>query len=120
MTRRLILEMGMGNSLYRRDYTTAACRAVNDALRHSSIALFKSLGIDSSEMQVRVTIAVAEPDQVDISRVARELPRGKPEVNVVQGGLDVIDPDDDIHHVIATAAIEAIVPVSPDDWQRAT
>ena len=40
--KRIILEMGMGNDLYGEDYTKAACRAVEDAIRHSSLILFRS------------------------------------------------------------------------------
>ncbi|MDG1414019.1 MAG: Lin0512 family protein, partial [Alphaproteobacteria bacterium] len=40
---RLILEVGMGNDLYGEDYTKAALRAVQDALHHSSLTLFRSL-----------------------------------------------------------------------------
>ena len=58
--RRIILEMGSGNDLYGCDYTKAACRAVQDALHHSSIVLFKSLGYDHREMRVQVTIGVAD------------------------------------------------------------
>ena len=39
---RLILEVGMGNDLYGEDYTKAALRAVQDALHHSSLTLFRS------------------------------------------------------------------------------
>lgn len=44
---RIILEMGSSNSLYSEDYTKAACRAVHDALRHSSLVLIKMLGVGS-------------------------------------------------------------------------
>ena len=44
--KRIILEMGTGNDLYGEDYTKAACRAVDDALHHSSLILFRSLGFD--------------------------------------------------------------------------
>ena len=39
---RLILELGAGNDLYGEDYTKAACRAVQDALHHSSLTLFRT------------------------------------------------------------------------------
>ena len=55
---RIILEMGTGNDLYGEDYTKAAVRAVQDALHHSSITLFRTLGIDRESMQVEVTIGV--------------------------------------------------------------
>lgn len=115
--RRIILEMGTGNDLYGEDYTKAACRAVQDALHHSSIVLFKSLGLDHREMRVQVTIGVQRPERVDTDVVAAELPRGRAEVNVVHGGLDVYDPDNTTTHVIATAAIAAFLPLKDGAWR---
>ena len=115
--KRIILEMGTGNDLYGADYTKAACRAVQDALHHSSITLFKSLGYDHADMQVNVTIGVAKPDQVDTSQVAATLPRGNASVKAVLGGLDVEDTNGGTPHVIATAAVEAFLDVNDDDWK---
>lgn len=115
--RRIILEMGSGNDLYGCDYTKAACRAVQDALHHSSIVLFKSLGYDHHDMRVQVTIGVQRPDLVDISRVSAELPRGVAEVTAVFGGLNVLDAEQDTPHVIATAAIEAFLPIERGRWR---
>ncbi|MCF8161215.1 MAG: Lin0512 family protein [Polaromonas sp.] len=115
--KRIILEMGTGNDLYGMDYTKAACRAVHDALHHSSIVLFKSLGYDHRDMRVQVTIGVQEPDKVDLATVAAELPRGCAEVCAVLGGLNVHDPDQDTTHVIAAAAIEAFLPIDASRWQ---
>ena len=115
--RRIILEMGTGNDLYGMDYTKAACRAVQDALHHSSIVLFKSLGYDHREMRVQVTIGVQAPEQVDLAVVTAELPRGRAEVTAVFGGLNVLDADQGTTHVIATAAIEAFLPIEPGRWQ---
>jgi len=114
--KRIILEMGMGNDLYGEDYTKAACRAVEDAIRHSSLILFRSLGFDHADMQVRVTIAVQHPDQVDATTVAQKLPRGKAEVQAVKGGLNVVDADNNTCSVIATAAVEAFLNIDPNDW----
>lgn len=115
--RRIILEMGSGNDLYGGDYTKAACRAVQDALHHSSIVLFKSLGYDHRDMRVQVTIGVQEPDKVDRALVAAELPRGRAEVTAVHGGLNVVDAEQGTTHVIATAAVEAFLPVDPAAWK---
>lgn len=115
--KRIILEMGTGNDLYGGDYTKAACRAVQDALHHSSIVLFKSLGYDHRDMRVLVTIGVQQPAQVDVARVAAELPRGRAEVTVVQGGLDVDDAEQGTTHVIATAAVEAYLPIAAAAWR---
>ena len=62
--KRIILEMGMGNDLYGEDYTKAACRAVEDAIRHSSLILFRSLGFDHADMQVKLQSA-CNTDQID-------------------------------------------------------
>ena len=115
--KRVILELGTGNDLYGGDYTKAACRAVHDALHHSSIGLFKSLGIDHRTMRVKVTIGVQQPDRVDIAAVTAELPRGRAVVTAVHGGLDVRDDAQDTTHVIATAAVEAVVPIDAAAWR---
>jgi uncharacterized protein (TIGR02058 family) len=114
--KRIILEMGSGNDLYGGDYTKAACRAVQDALHHSSIILFRSLGYDHRTMRVQVTIGVQEPEQVDTAAVAATLPRGRAEVTAVFGGLNVHDPEQGTTHVIATAAVEAFLPAD-NDWR---
>ena len=114
--KRIILEMGMGNDLYGEDYTKAACRAVEDAIRHSSLILFRSLGFDHADMQVKVTIAVQHPDQVETATVEQKLPRGKAEVHAVKGGLNVVDADNNTCSVIATAAVEAFLNIDPNDW----
>ena len=114
--KRIILEMGMGNDLYGEDYTKAACRAVEDAIRHSSLILFRSLGFDHADMQVKVTIPVQHPDQIDTTTVAQKLPRGKAEVHAVKGGLNVVDADNNTCSVIATAAVEAFLNIDPNDW----
>jgi uncharacterized protein (TIGR02058 family) len=114
---RLILEMGMGNDLYGEDYTKAACRAVQDALHHSSLTLFSSLNINHEKMIVNVTIAVKEPDLVDKRLVALELPRGKIMVTVVEGGLNISDTMSRKCHIIASAGIEAFVQIDKEKWK---
>lgn len=115
--KRIILEMGTGNDLYGMDYTKAACRAVHDALHHSSIVLFKSLGYDHRDMRVQVTIGVQEPEKLDLNAIAAELPRGRAEVTAVFGGLNVHDPEQETTHVIATAAVEAFLPMDASQWK---
>lgn len=115
--KRVILEMGTGNDLYGQDYTKAAVRAVHDALHHSSIVLFKSLGYDHQDMQVQVTIGVQHPERVDCALVALELPRGKAQVTAVLGGLNVVDVEQGTTHVVATAAVEAFLSIDPTHWR---
>ena len=116
MIKRIILEMGAGNDLYGEDYTKAACRAVEDAIRHSSLILFRSLGFDHADMQVQVTIGVQHPEKVDAELVAQKLPRGTASVRVVKGGLNVVDADNNSCTVVATAAVEAWLDIDPNDW----
>ena len=103
--KRVILEMGSGNDLHGSDYTKAALRAVQDALHHSSLAIIRSLGLDSKKMQVEVTIGVQQPEKVDLAAVKASLPHGQVTVKAVKGGLDV--PAEGAHDaaVIASAAI---------------
>ena len=68
-------------------------------------------------MRVQVTIGVQRPERVDTAVVAAELPRGYAEVRVVHGGLDLPDPELGITHVVATAAVEAFVPIDAGDWR---
>ncbi|MPZ43781.1 MAG: hypothetical protein GEV05_10320 [Betaproteobacteria bacterium] len=103
--KRAILELGTGNDLHGSNYTTAALRAVQDALHHSSLAFVGSLGLDRNAIQVEVTIGVQQPDKVDLEAVKKSLPRGQVSVRAVKGGLDV--PQEGAHDeiVIASAAI---------------
>ena len=66
-----------------------------------------------------MTIAVQDPEKVDQTIVAGKLPRGNATVQVVKGGLEVVD---DVHNtkaVIATAAVEAYLDIDPKDWVSA-
>jgi uncharacterized protein (TIGR02058 family) len=110
--RRVILELGTGNDLHGGDYTKAALRAVQDALHHSSLSMLRALKVDPRSMIVAVTIGVQRPERVDTERVRASLPHGQVSVNVVQGGLDVPDPERDDPAVIASAAIAVSLPLS--------
>ena len=103
--KRIILELGAGNDLHGDDYTKAALRAVQDALHHSSLAVVRTLGLDTKKMQVEVTIGVQRPEKVDAAAVRASLPHGEVKVNVVKGGLDVPGEGTHDNAVIAAAAI---------------
>ena len=114
---RIIIEMGMGNDLHGMDYTKAAARAIEDALRHSSLPLFGALEVTPDQMRVQVTVAVQEPDKVDVDALVANLPRGRAEVRAVKGGLNVPTGHDTI--VIAQASVEAFLPLQTG-WQLKT
>ena len=108
--RRIILEMGMGADLYGEDYTKAACRAVDDAIRHSSLLLFRSLDLPHEKMQVNVTVGVQSPEAVNTAEVAAKLPRGSAHVQAVHGGQNITHDEFGTVSVIASVAIEALYP----------
>ncbi len=114
--KRIILEMGTGNDLYGEDYSKACIRAVQDALHHSSLTLFRSLDIDRESMQVEVTVAVQQPEKVDKNRVATQIPFGAVSVNALHGGLNVVDSEHGTVTVIATAAIAARLSLPDEPW----
>ena len=109
--RRLILEMGTGNDLYGMDYTKAAKRAVQDAIHHSSLTLFRSLDIDPNTMEIELNLAAQEPDKIDLEEVAKELPCGKVTPKGVFGGLNIHDEVTDRTSVIVNAGIIVRLPL---------
>ena len=102
---RVVTEMGMGVDVHGRDSTKAARRAVADAIRHSSLHLFKAVGKSRDDMKITVIIGVPEPDSVDKAAVAAELPYGSVTVEVRNGGLEVPGPSSGDPILIANAAV---------------
>jgi uncharacterized protein (TIGR02058 family) len=82
-----VLEMGMGVDVHGDDSTKAACRAVSDAIRHSSLAFFREVRERGGRMLVDVTIGAPNAASVDLDRVKQELPHGEVVVHAVEGGL---------------------------------
>ncbi len=107
---RFIIEMGMGNDLHGMDYQKAAARAIEDAMRHSSLPMFEVLDIPHAQMRVAVTIGVQDPSQLNTDALATLLPRGNATVTAVPGGFNSTHPQTGNTIVIATAAIEAFLP----------
>ncbi|MEL6677130.1 MAG: Lin0512 family protein [Pseudomonadota bacterium] len=107
---RIIIEMGMGNDLHGMDYTKAAARAIEDALRHSSLPLFERLDLSHDLMRVQVTVGVQAPEQVDTAALEATLPRGRATVTATKGGLNVVNGETGGTIVIASAAVEAFLP----------
>ena len=109
-TARAILEMGMGNDLHGKDYTKAAVRAVKDAMHHSSLHFLKSLDLVREQVIVNVKIGVQKPEAVDIKEIKTLVAIGTVKIYIEEGGLDVVDDETGDTLVIASAALEVMLP----------
>ena len=101
----LVHEFGMGVDVHGRDSTKAACRAVSDAIRHSSLPLLRTYLEGAGRILIDVRLGVPNRDSVDVQQVQRELPLGEVTVCAVEGGLRVPGADT----LIACAAITVLV-----------
>ena len=102
--KRMVVEIGMGTDIRGADYTKAAVRALRDALWHNSLTVAAAVGQSADAMRVEVTIGVPRPDQVDKAQVLAILPHGTGTVNVVEGGLEILNEAGTDRTVIANAA----------------
>jgi uncharacterized protein (TIGR02058 family) len=101
-----VLEFGMGVDVHGLDPTKAACRAVSDAIRHSSLPFFSDVRARGGRMLVDVTVGVPDPTKVDVDVVRRELPHGEVTVRPVAGGLRSPSSDALIACVVITVSID--------------
>jgi uncharacterized protein (TIGR02058 family) len=101
-----VYEFGMGVDVHGKDSTKAACRAVSDAIRHSSLAFFADVRDRGGKMLVDVTVGVPNPETVDIEAVRRELPHGEVTVEAVAGGLAIPHGDVLIACVVVTVSVD--------------
>jgi uncharacterized protein (TIGR02058 family) len=102
--KRMIIELGMGTDLTGADYTKAAIRALRDALWHNSLTIADAVGQKADDMKVEVIVGVPKPEKVDKQAVAAVLPHGTGKVEVVQGGLEIMNDAGTNLTVIANAA----------------
>ncbi|MEM7524135.1 MAG: Lin0512 family protein [Pseudomonadota bacterium] len=114
---RIIIELGAGADLHGRDYTKAAKRAVEDAMRHSSLSLFRSLKLEPGAMRVEILIGAQEPGEVDRQAVADVLPYGSREVTVVKGGVNADGMGGPGDTIIVSAAVTAYVDIPAGAWR---
>ncbi len=110
---KIITELGAGADLHGRNMTKAAKRAVEDAMRHSSLSLFHGLKLDPKTMQVEVKIGAPDPAAVDKDAVAAMLPYGTVSVTVEQGGVTAEGMGGPGDTVIVSAAVSALIDI-PD------
>ena len=108
---RCVTEMGMGVDVRGRDYTSAAKRAVYDAIHHSSLGFQRLIGKTADDMVAEVTIGVPEPEAVDTDEVLTVLPHGRGSCKAGLGGLEALNDEG----TDATVIANAIVVVRYDD-----
>jgi uncharacterized protein (TIGR02058 family) len=104
----LVLEFGLGVDVHGLDSTRAACRAVSDAIRHSSLPLLAEIRERGGTLLVDVTVGVPDPSAVDVEAVKAELPHGEVTVRAVPGGLRV--PNSDTLMACAAVTVSARYP----------
>ncbi|MBV8736212.1 MAG: Lin0512 family protein [Alphaproteobacteria bacterium] len=101
---RMVLQIGMGTDIRGGDYTKAAIRALRDALWHNALSVADAAGLPVDAMRVEVRIGVPRPDEVDKAAVLAVLPHGTGTVDVVEGGLEILNDTGTNKTVIANAA----------------
>jgi len=116
--KRLVIEMGMGVDQHGQDPTTAAARAVRNAIAHNALpGVWEVAGLDHpNQMIVQVQVAVPYADQVRENEVLAVLPFGQKTLTVTEGGMIVQgkaiaslqDKNDEM--LIAVAAVTVIIP----------
>ena len=102
--KRMIVEIGMGTDLTGADYTKAAVRALRDALWHNSLTVALAIGQKPQDMHVKVLVGVPKPDLVNRDEVLAVLPYGTREIEVVEGGLEIMNDEGTNLTLIANAA----------------
>ena len=102
--KRMMIEFGMGTDIRGSDHTKAAVRALRDALWHNSLNVAAALGKPTDSMVVEVLIGVPKPEQVDKAAVLAVLPHGTGTVQVMQGGLEIVNDAGTGSTILANAA----------------
>lgn len=118
---RYIIEFGIGMDFHGQDVTKAALKAVKDAVSKSCLCgLSEVLEIRDldSQVNIKVTVAVSRPEDVDRERVAKCLPVGRAAVEAVSGGMTIPglylprfgDRDESIEAAMAAVEVEIALP----------
>ena len=102
--KRMVLEIGMGTDIRGADSTKAACRALRDALWRNTLNIAQICGQRSEDMKIKVYIGVPRPETVRHGDVLSILPYGEAELEVVDGGLEIMRAEGDDSTVVAHAA----------------
>lgn len=102
--KRMALQIGMGTDIRGVNATTAAKRALEDAIRRNALTVAPAFGQKPDDMKVEVRIGVPDPETVDRDVVLAVLPYGSATLEVVEGGLKIPHERRDDATLIAHAA----------------
>jgi len=86
----MFIETGMGIDVHGQNITSAAIRAVKNAIHFNSMPGIRSVLPENSLDNMRVNVKLAVPcdkDKLDIAAVKEALPYGKVTVEVMDGGM---------------------------------
>ncbi|OLS33770.1 Lin0512 family protein [Bacillus sp. MRMR6] len=92
MYKRYIVELGTGVDLHGIDVNKAAKKAVNDAVSHGCLCgLVEILSITDTNKSIKIDVLIASPypERIDTEEIKREIPFGKVNIEVKNGGLEV-------------------------------
>lgn len=90
MEKIMFIETGMGIDVHGQDITTAAIRAVKNAIHFNSMPGIRSVLPENSLENMRVNVKLAVPcdkELLDIEAVKGVLPYGQVTVEVMDGGM---------------------------------
>jgi len=115
--KRMVMELGMGTDIRGSDYTKAAIRAVENALRQNSLVVADAFGKPREEMRVDILIGVQKPEKIDRDSITAVLPYGNGSVEVQKGGMDTPKDDGSPGTILANAALLVYLDLPEDrDW----
>lgn len=86
----MFIETGMGIDVHGQDITTAAIRAVKNAIHFNSMPGIRSVLPENSLDNMKVNVKLAIPcdkEKLDIAAVKKVLPYGQVNVELMDGGM---------------------------------
>ncbi|ETI69084.1 Lin0512 family protein [Neobacillus vireti] len=90
MEKLMFIETGMGIDVHGQDITSAAVRAVKNAIHYNSMPGIRSVLPDNNLDNMRVNVKLAVPcdkEKLDINAVKDALPYGIVTVEIMDGGM---------------------------------
>lgn len=86
----MFIETGMGIDVHGQDITTAAIRAVKNAIHFNSMPGIRTVLPENSLDNMKVNVKLAVPcdkDKLDVDEVKKALPYGQVTVEIMDGGM---------------------------------